>query len=164
VNRPLLSSDADPGFSLMLGFLFGGEGRDQKSDRQRSVRPHDAERPHDHESDHDRPALRTVPTSRTAPTKPNIVAPVPAKPVDPAAQERIDKHLAKLSAESRTAALAQRACLVKGEPLGLNGVPIKVKIKDASGALRVVYVCCDDCEDELQEHPERYLARLKSQE
>lgn len=72
-------------------------------------------------------------------------------------QEKIEANLAKLSAEEQESARAQKVCPVADGPLGSMGVPLKVEVKD-----QIVWVCCKACIDEVKEHPDKYLAKLKS--
>jgi hypothetical protein len=39
-------------------------------------------------------------------------------------------------------------------------VPIKVSMKDEFSVRRDVFVCCEDCEEKLDDHPEKYLKNL----
>ena len=75
------------------------------------------------------------------------------KATDPAA--KINAALAKLSPEDRALAEKQKICPVTDEPLGSMGVPYKVTVKD-----RVVFLCCDGCEEELKAAPDKFLAKL----
>jgi hypothetical protein len=156
------NESTEPGMSLVLGLLFGGDPRDPKTVRSNRDRSDDSDDAHDHE--HTRPPVRAVPPVTSPVTKVGGTAPVPPKPIDPAIQSRIEKNLAGLAPDARKLAVAQRTCIVKGELLGEHGVPIKVKMKVNSGARREVFVCCDDCEDELFDHPEKYMSRLGRQD
>ncbi len=49
----------------------------------------------------------------------------------------------------------QKVCPVSGEPLGSMGMPYKVTVKG-----REVFLCCQGCEGEIKENPDKYLARL----
>jgi hypothetical protein len=169
-NLPYPATD----WSLALGLLFGGDSREPRNDRSPPRRSEEDEHDHDHfksqisDSRSQPPPIRRVGTSNppTAPANvPELAAPVPPKPTESPLsplQAKVDKNLARLSPESRAAALAQRTCPVSGELLGSHGTPIKVRLKgkDESGKRREVFVCCDECEDKLDDHPERYLDRL----
>lgn len=63
--------------------------------------------------------------------------------------------LAKLSPEDRALAEKQKICPVSGERLGSMGKPYKVTVKD-----REVLLCCQGCEGEIKENPDKYLAKL----
>jgi hypothetical protein len=154
------SINSDPGLSIMFGLLFGGGTGDAKTDQPRT-RAESNDSGHDHDPERARPPIRPVRRFNPPATKPDAIATVPPLPADAAVQAKIEKNLASLSAESRAAAQAQRVCIVKGELLGARGVPIRVKFKNRSGTKREVFVCCDDCEDELYDHPDKYWSRLK---
>jgi Cu(I)/Ag(I) efflux system membrane fusion protein len=85
----------------------------------------------------------------------------PASPVKEASAEEgaadISSGLAELSVEDRELAKKQRICPVSGEVLGAMGKPIKITIKG-----KTVFLCCDGCEKELKENPDKYLAKLKT--
>ena len=67
--------------------------------------------------------------------------------------------LAELSAEDRQLAKKQRICPVSGDPLGVMGKPFKTSLKG-----RTVFLCCEGCEHDLKENPDKYLAKLKDAE
>ena len=69
---------------------------------------------------------------------------------------KIEKALAKLSAEDRTLAEQQKICPVTEELLGSMGTPIKLTVKGQD-----VFICCAGCEEDLRDDPEKYLAMLK---
>jgi hypothetical protein len=151
---------AEPGVGLFLGLLFGGDSNDDS--RERSPRRPQVEQDahdHEHDSDHPRPTIKKV-VPGTAPAESSAPAIVPAKPIDAVLQAKIDKNFAKLSIKDRAAAAAQRTCPVMRQPLGSRGVPIKISVKDEFGVRRDVFVCCEDCEEKLDDHPERYLKNL----
>jgi hypothetical protein len=60
-----------------------------------------------------------------------------------------------LSAEDRPLADRQKLCPVTTKPLGSMGTPTRVVV---SG--RVVFLCCDGCEDALKQEPAKYVAKL----
>jgi membrane fusion protein, copper/silver efflux system len=60
-----------------------------------------------------------------------------------------------LFAEDRPRAERQKVCPVTNKPLGSMGTPIRVVV---SG--RVVFLCCDGCEDSLKHEPAKYLAKI----
>ena len=67
------------------------------------------------------------------------------------------EELAKLPPADRELAARQKVCPVSGEPLGSMGVPTKVTVQG-----RDVLLCCQGCEGQLKENPEKYLAKLPS--
>jgi hypothetical protein len=68
---------------------------------------------------------------------------------------KIEAAMAKLSAEDRQAAVAQRVCPVTGEPLGSMGKPIKITQGD-----RHLFVCCAGCEEEAKAKFDEFYAQL----
>jgi hypothetical protein len=60
-----------------------------------------------------------------------------------------------LSAEDRPLADRQKLCPVTNKPLGSMGTPTRVVV---SG--RLVFLCCDGCEDALKKEPAKYFAKL----
>ncbi len=80
-------------------------------------------------------------TQKTAGTKPD---------------DKIDKNLAKLSAEDQKLAREQKICPVAEQPLGSMGVPEKVMVQGKS-----VFICCSSCEGELKKNADKYLDKLK---
>jgi YHS domain-containing protein len=58
-------------------------------------------------------------------------------------------------AEDRTLALRQRTCPVSGELLGSMGAPYKATVEG-----QTVFLCCQGCEPQLLEEPQKYLAKL----
>jgi hypothetical protein len=161
------TTDNTPDLSFALNFLFGADSR-EKGDRPQPRRSddNDDDRERRHDNERPGPPIRKVgPSPSSLPVTPpgnaNSAVPVPSKPTESALQSKVDKNLARLSPENRAAALAQRTCPVSGELLGSHGTPIKMKVKgkDDSGKRREVFVCCDECEDKLEDHPDRYLDR-----
>jgi membrane fusion protein, copper/silver efflux system len=73
--------------------------------------------------------------------------PVPTAPPPPTAP-------GSLSPEDRLLAERQRVCPVTKKPLDSMGGPVRVVVNG-----RVVFLCCDGCEDSLREQPEKYLPR-----
>jgi len=65
--------------------------------------------------------------------------------------------LAELSPEDRSAAERQGVCPVEGGKLGSMGQPVKTTVKG-----QTVFLCCDGCEPELKKNPDKYLAKLES--
>ena len=63
--------------------------------------------------------------------------------------------LSQLSADDRMAALAQKVCPVTDEPLGSMGKPPRLTVEG-----REVFLCCENCEDEIRKEPAKYLAKL----
>ena len=79
----------------------------------------------------------------------------------PAGQASTDvsSGLAELSVEDRELAKKQRVCPVSGELLGAMGKPFKTTVKG-----KTVFLCCEGCEHDLKENPDKYLAKLKDAE
>jgi Cu(I)/Ag(I) efflux system membrane fusion protein len=70
--------------------------------------------------------------------------------------DKVAVNLAKLSAEDRPLAEAQKYCPIEPDNLlGSMGTPIVVEIKG-----RKVYLCCIACKDEAMENPDQTLAKL----
>lgn len=162
LNYPSSAQPTDSGVGIFLGLLFGGDSNGEsreRSPRRIQVDGDDEDRDHEHAHDRTPPPIKKV-VAGTAPAEPAAPATVPAKPIDAALQAKIDKNLAKLSAKDRVAASAQRTCPVTGRPLGSHGLPIKLNVKDDAGVRHDVFVCCEDCEDKLKDHPVRYLKKL----
>lgn len=80
----------------------------------------------------------------------------PVAGVDPSEEDQIKESLAKLNADDRKAAEAQRICPVTDARLGIMGAPVKVSVKDQD-----VWICCAGCKTELEEHADQYLGKLK---
>jgi YHS domain-containing protein len=87
-----------------------------------------------------------------------------APPVSPAKEasakettQEVPAGLAELSAEDRELAIKQRICPVSGELLGEMGKPIKTTVKG-----QTVFLCCEGCEKELNDNPDKFLAKLKT--
>ena len=76
-----------------------------------------------------------------------------------AAKSEINEAISQLPVEDQAAAREQRFCPVSGEPLGSMGAPIKMEVQG-----RKVFICCAGCEDALRSEPEKYLAKLDTQE
>lgn len=72
--------------------------------------------------------------------------------------EKMMATLASFSPEDRASVMKQHVCPVSGEMLGVMSPPLKV---DVNG--QQVWICCPDCKQELLDHPDQYLAKLKSQ-
>ena len=71
----------------------------------------------------------------------------------------VSAGLAELSVEDRELAAKQRVCPVSGELLGAMGKPFKTTVKG-----KTVFLCCEGCEHDLKENPDKYLAKLKDAE
>jgi YHS domain-containing protein len=71
-------------------------------------------------------------------------------------EEKIAAAIAKLPEGERQAAEAQKLCPVGDAPLGSMGMPYKVTVKG-----RDVYLCCEGCEQDLKNDPDKYLAKLE---
>ncbi|MHB8973889.1 MAG: hypothetical protein ACYC3X_28650 [Pirellulaceae bacterium] len=67
------------------------------------------------------------------------------------------KGLAELSAADRATAEKQRVCPVSGDVLGAQGQPYKVTVKG-----QTVFLCCQACEKQLMENPDKYLAQMQA--
>ncbi|MBX9582357.1 MAG: hypothetical protein K2X87_18805 [Gemmataceae bacterium] len=61
-------------------------------------------------------------------------------------------NLAKLPADDRARAEAQKVCPVTGEPLGSMGVPVKLTLQGEA-----VFVCCKGCVGKAEADPDRTL-------
>lgn len=72
----------------------------------------------------------------------------------PAGEEQADvtTNLAKLSAEDKALAEAQKVCPVTGEPLGSMGVPPKVILNGEA-----VFLCCSGCQGKAEADPDKAL-------
>jgi hypothetical protein len=64
-------------------------------------------------------------------------------------------NFSDLAPQDRALAERQELCPVTNKPLGSMGTPTRAVV---SG--RVVFLCCDGCEDTLQRDPAKYLAKL----
>jgi uncharacterized protein (TIGR03000 family) len=65
-------------------------------------------------------------------------------------------NLAKLSADDRQLAEAQKNCPITGDPLGTLGVPEKIMLKG-----QPVFLCCKDCIEKAKADPDKTLAQVK---
>ena len=84
--------------------------------------------------------------------------PVAVRPTTPDDEEAVvAEALAKLPAEDRKAAAAQKWCPVLGTRLGTMGIPIKVDL----GGGRAAFVCCKGCVKEAGEDPAKTLQRIE---
>jgi YHS domain-containing protein len=63
--------------------------------------------------------------------------------------------LKELDEADRKLAEQQKFCPKTGELLGSMGKPYKITLKG-----RVVFLCCDGCEEEVKKDPETYLKKL----
>ena len=71
-------------------------------------------------------------------------------------EKKIAAAMAKLSAEDRKLAEAQRYCAVMPEMrLGAMGTPMKATIDG-----KAVFLCCDACEDQAKENPKATVAQV----
>jgi hypothetical protein len=110
----------------------------------------------------------TPPAETTATTTQAVPVPAaPAADAPPIAEAKAgatavalsDEEIAqieKLPEAERGAALAQKVCPVSQENLGSMGTPIKKVVNN-----RTVFICCKGCVKELEEDPEKFLAKLK---
>jgi len=62
----------------------------------------------------------------------------------------------KLTAADLALVQAQDICPISDERLGSMGKPFKLMLKD-----RPVFLCCDGCEDEAREDPDKTLAKVE---
>ena len=78
---------------------------------------------------------------------------------DPAASQAADDlpGLKELDTADRKLAEKQKYCPVSGNLLGTAdmGKPYKMTVKG-----RVLFLCCDGCEDEIKKDPDKYLKKL----
>ena len=75
---------------------------------------------------------------------------------DAVAEEgQYEDALAKLSPADRELAEKQEVCPVSDQPLGSMGKPIKVTVKGQD-----VFLCCAGCKPQIEENPDKYLAKL----
>ena len=81
-----------------------------------------------------------------------------SKPTPPIVgdDKKVQENLAKLSAEDKALAEAQRTCPVTQEPLGSMGPPIKLTIKD-----KPVFICCKSCEKQALANPDETLRKVE---
>jgi membrane fusion protein, copper/silver efflux system len=63
--------------------------------------------------------------------------------------------LRELSPDDRKLAERQKLCPVTNKPLGSMGTPARAVVDG-----RVVFLCCDGCEDALRREPAKHLAKL----
>ncbi len=75
---------------------------------------------------------------------------------DQSDMDAMHAQLAKLSPEDAASAEKQHICPVSGEMLGLMGPPIKVDVQGTQ-----VWICCEDCREQLLENPDEFLAKMK---
>jgi hypothetical protein len=68
---------------------------------------------------------------------------------------KVKANLAKLSAEDRQLAEAQKLCPISDEPLGSMGTPVKVPVKD-----QPVLLCCKSCQTDALAQPDKTLAKV----
>jgi hypothetical protein len=89
-----------------------------------------------------------------------VAAPAPVAAADKDkkdAEADIKANLAKLSAEDRKLAEAQKWCVIEDDNrLGEMGVPIKLLVKD-----QPVFICCKGCKDQALKDADKTLAKVK---
>lgn len=73
----------------------------------------------------------------------------------PQSSEPSSKSSSKLSAADRKLAAAQKTCPVTDAPLDSMGGPVRLEV-----AGRVVFLCCEGCEDEIRKDPKKYFAKI----
>ncbi len=81
----------------------------------------------------------------------------PKGPATPEEEAEIAAELAKLPAEDRPLAVAQRYCPVTDERLGSMGVPRKLLLDG-----RPVFVCCKGCDEKAKAQPALMLAKVEA--
>jgi multidrug efflux pump subunit AcrA (membrane-fusion protein) len=82
---------------------------------------------------------------------------VAVQPPTDVGASKVRANLAKLSAEDRRLAEAQRYCVVQTDSLlGSMGVPLKVMIRG-----QPVFLCCAGCKDEALAQPDAMLAEVE---
>lgn len=69
--------------------------------------------------------------------------------------DSVTEALAKLSKEDQALAKAQKVCPVTDAKLGSMGTPMAVEVKG-----KRVFLCCEGCEEEIKDNPDKYLAKL----
>lgn len=71
--------------------------------------------------------------------------------------DEIETALAKLSAEDRKLAEAQKFCVISKESrLGSMGTPLKVMVEGEP-----VFICCDHCKDQVVKNQDAALKKAK---
>jgi uncharacterized protein (TIGR03000 family) len=108
---------------------------------------------HHAESDPD----KTLETVQKLKAKASALPPAKAEGVATTQVARIAENLAKLSAEDRALAEAQKFCAALGDSrLGSMGVPVKLMVKGDP-----VFICCASCANEVQNNPDLTLAKVQ---
>ncbi len=83
-------------------------------------------------------------------------APEAVPPAAAGEEAEVRAALAKLGAQDRQLAEAQRLCPLTGKPLGSMGTPVKVMLKG-----HAVFLCCEGCEDQAKGDADQTLAKVK---
>ncbi len=78
------------------------------------------------------------------------------KGLDQETLAKIEAALATLTPDDRALVEQQRICPVTEMPLGSMGTPIKVDVLGLP-----VFICCQGCQQRLQDDPPKYLANLQ---
>jgi hypothetical protein len=79
----------------------------------------------------------------------------PSTPED--SEATMTQALARLSADDRKIAEKQQFCpILSDNKLGAMGVPVKVMLEN-----QPVFLCCDGCKKQAQEHPQETLAKVQ---
>jgi len=91
-----------------------------------------------------------TPPAATASTK-TAPAPAPSAEVDP----EVKAALAKLSAEDRKIAEAQKTCPISKEPLGSMGTPVKLTLNGETA-----FICCKSCQKAAESDPAGTLKKV----
>jgi hypothetical protein len=100
-------------------------------------------------------AIALVGCSRQNPSMPAEPQQESATQAETGGDSEITAALAKLSADDRALAEAQKICPVSKELLGSMGAPIKVTVEGKD-----VFVCCEGCVEELKSDPAKFLAEI----
>jgi hypothetical protein len=89
-------------------------------------------------------------------------APVAKQPAATSETSQNDVQLSE--GEIDQLAAKQKVCAVTGEPLGSMGTPVPIRVTDSAGVDHTVLLCCKSCREELLSDPDKYLAKLASEE
>ncbi|GIW97130.1 MAG: hypothetical protein KatS3mg111_0463 [Pirellulaceae bacterium] len=71
--------------------------------------------------------------------------------------EKMMQGLAGLAETDRESAMKQHFCPVSDEMLGTMGTPVKVTVEGQD-----VWLCCDGCKQDLEADPQKYLAKIQT--
>ncbi len=95
-----------------------------------------------------------VPSKEIVASKEEVPAPPVAQKPDGLLIPLEMKGIKLLPVADQRLALAQRTCPVTDDLLGSDGKPFKVAVRG-----RTVFVCCDDCVEDLQRNPAALLGK-----